>query len=894
MKNDVPADAAGIDSLPFPPPETWRFADELKQPAPFYFHWRRRVPAAGEADLSRGFRIENHADDPEGLLESAFADLRRFREAAGLPDRGYLLEFRPGDSGPWDSFVLDVGREVCRITAGHREGFRRAVYYLEDLLLSAEGPFLPLGKTRRRCWLKNRITRCFFGPIKRPPMNRDELLDDVDYYPEAYLNRLAHDGANGIWLTVEFQDLCRTRFAPEYGRDAERRLAKLRRTAQKCLRYGIRTFIFCIEPARWREDDPVFRRHPEFSGPERSSCPFSPGLRAYLRESVYEIFRHVPELGGMVNVSYGERTTTCLSTWPCRGSSSGPCARPDCAKKCNFEPADVLYASVSAMQEGMKAASPDAEFISQLYVPFAAPLADWVTTLTERLPAGVTALWNFESGVALEQQGHRCIGGDYWLSAAGPSPRFEKCARKCDPQGAMGAKLQVGCCHETATVPFIPVPGMLYRKYEKMHALKVTTAFQCWYFGSYPGIQTRAAGMLAFEDFTSGEEDFLRRLARIEWGKYAPEVVRCWQDLTAAYEFYPLSNKIQYFGPYHDGPVWPLYPEEQFLPLTPTWKADFPTSGDLIGEIIMPFTIEEITAQAEKLSAAWSAGARQLLKLKKAFPREPERLRDIGVAEALDLLFRSGRNIFRFYLLRSRNRGFTAAMKRIMREEAELSEHLAQLCEADPRLGFHSEAETYKFFPAKLRLRSRILRQYLKTPPETPEVPAAWVCESSRYRKGKSFAWKWQMTETGLKLEIKLDGRYAADQLMLTLAGTCEAHTLNLEFRPDGTFFDCSAADPGNGGIHHTVKRNKNFWKITCYILPGRLPANRGAFRIGMVRLMNEGKIVEKMPDHPGPARYRLNIGSVDPRYMCLMPLIPRPAGKTADKARRGNHSKMS
>ena len=31
-------------------------------------------------------------------------------------------------------------------------------------------------------WLENRISRCFFSPIKRPPFNRDELKDDVDYY----------------------------------------------------------------------------------------------------------------------------------------------------------------------------------------------------------------------------------------------------------------------------------------------------------------------------------------------------------------------------------------------------------------------------------------------------------------------------------------------------------------------------------------------------------------------------------------------------------------------------------------------------------------------------------------------------------------------------------------
>ena len=62
---------------------------------------------------------------------------------------------------------------------------------------------VPAGK---KPWIENRITRCFFGPIKRPPYNRDELMDDVDYYPDAYLDRLAREGVNGLWLTIEFKD----------------------------------------------------------------------------------------------------------------------------------------------------------------------------------------------------------------------------------------------------------------------------------------------------------------------------------------------------------------------------------------------------------------------------------------------------------------------------------------------------------------------------------------------------------------------------------------------------------------------------------------------------------------------------------------------------------------
>ena len=60
----------------------------------------------------------------------------------------------------------------------------------------------------RTPWLTNRISRCFFGPIKRPPHNRDELMDDVDYYPDGYLDTLAREGVNGLWITISLWQLC--------------------------------------------------------------------------------------------------------------------------------------------------------------------------------------------------------------------------------------------------------------------------------------------------------------------------------------------------------------------------------------------------------------------------------------------------------------------------------------------------------------------------------------------------------------------------------------------------------------------------------------------------------------------------------------------------------------
>ena len=112
-------------------------------------------------------------------------------------------------------------------------------------------PFLhQCRKWQRKPFVRHRISRCFFGPTNRPPFFIDELTNDVDYYPEEYLNKLAHEGVNGLWLTMYFRDLPSTLF-PGRGKDAEKRFAKLRKTVERCARYGIRIYVFLSEPKLW-------------------------------------------------------------------------------------------------------------------------------------------------------------------------------------------------------------------------------------------------------------------------------------------------------------------------------------------------------------------------------------------------------------------------------------------------------------------------------------------------------------------------------------------------------------------------------------------------------------------------------------------------------------------
>ncbi len=730
---------------PQPGEDRWHFTEDLKAPMWTRHAWGKTRPGPKHADLSGGVHLKAGFADPKGRLDTAYEDLRRFLAAGRVSsdDGEYTIEIAAAPDLKGEAFRLEIGKQACRLLAADAEGVRRGVFHIEDEMLRRRGPFLPLGTIDRRPSVRRRISRCFFGPIKRPPKMRDELMDDVDYYPDQYLNRLAHEGVNGLWLTVEFRDLCSTTFTPEAGQQAERRLAKLRRTVAACLRYGIRTYIFTIEPRAWDADSPIPERYPELAGnPTRDGrryfCPSSETARQYLYQSVNFIFKAVPELGGLINITHGERPTTCLSAVSAVGGGQIDC--PRCSKKAPWE---ILHASLSAMERGMHEAAPDAELFSWLYMPQARgavrdDLAEWVYEIPAHTPKGVILQFNFESGVRRTEFGKELVGGDYWISTPGPSSRFERVAKVARKNRTpVSAKIQTGTSHEVATVPYVPVPSLLFRKFAGMRRLGVSHTMLCWYFGNYPGLMNKAAGELSFEPFPKDEDTFLQRLASIYWGQDdASTVVKAWKHFSEGYENYPLTNLFQYYGPMHDGPVWPLLLKPRDAPLSPTWllastttRMPWPPSGDRIGESIKEvLTLEESVELARRMSTAWDRGVEILRGLEARFGDEPERMLDIGVARALGIQFRSGYNILRFYRLREEMLRMEG-MKRleilrqlsdIVREELDLNERLLALCERDSRLGFHSEAEGYKYFPEKIRWRMQQLRSVLAS--DAPEL----------------------------------------------------------------------------------------------------------------------------------------------------------------------------
>ena len=831
-----------------------QFIDALRAPvhqkAPSGFG--KRAKDNGEVD-ARGMYIDAAFPDKNRLLETAYEDFSRFSDIYGISGNSYAVRTEYGETDCYEAYSIEIGEDRCVIRAADAEGIRRALIHLEGEIESREAAYLPLGKIKRKPFIKTRITRGFFSPTNRPPKNGDELFDDIDYYPDEYLNRLAHDGTNGIWIYTSWRALLTSRYFPEYGEGSEKRLEKLRAVVKKCARYGIKVYVFAIEPFNLTHE--LATNHPEVLGAKSSMntvypvCPSTDVGREYILEASEKLFRLVPELSGYIDITFGERWTSCVSA-----ATFHTC--PRCSKK----PRGVALAEVASLiQEGIRRAGTGAEFISWTYGHRLWEHDD-IREYVRNTDPEVCIMQNFEDMGYPEQLGKTRIAVDYWLSYVGPSPMFRITAEEAAKRGApMYAKLQVCCSHELATVPYIPTPGILFDKYKAAAELGVCGIVQCWYFGNYPSLMNRAAGELSFmedEDFQN-KDAFLLRLASILYGRtHAKEIATAWKLFEEGYVNYPVNVMFSYYGPIHDGVVWKLQlkPKDKCLPRS--WQLLDCPDGDRIHECLWEgHTLDEAIILCERMKLSWSEGMKHLECLKGT--------ELYTLSAAIGLLFDSGYNILNFYRLRDELGEYIGSpsdildeMEGIVNREIENSTKMIALCEADCRLGYHSEAEGFKFFPEKLNSRIEWLRELMKTEfAEVRERMERGLAPLEFYlaeKDGKPIADAYEMSEGDI--ECANDARiadtesyvrisYDDDNLYLRLRGKRDTvYSLFFEFRLNHPTTDVSIDRTGvkvgeyGAQSHQSVFGSKLDEVISLYDLTKKEDADETVYDIVISR----------------------------------------------------------
>ena len=653
------------------------------------------------------------------LLEKSVEDFNRFLSVYQLGGSDYPVYLRRRKEGVFESYRLEVKSDHAAVYSGDTEGIRRGLICLEDEIIAAEAPFLKEFSADKAPWLKTRMTRGFFSPTNRPPKNIDELSNDIDYYPENYLCRLMHDGTNALWIYTRFKDLVPSPYVKGYGAGYERRIEKLNGIINKAAWYGIKIYLMVIEPAAFNIG--VESGYEELMGvrllDQYCYCPYSPRGADFLYDTGKRLASMCPGLAGVITIMGGERLTTCAMV-------------PDrLCEKCRGRVAtEIESLTMNQLIRGFKEVNPAFEVISWTY-GHREKTEEEIARYIGGLSADVIEMENFEDRGKCRQLGKTRHAIDYWLSYIGPSDMFRFAAVKARERGVpVWAKMQICSSHENATLPYIPSPVHVFKKLKQAKELGVSGIVECWYFGNYPSVMSKAVGELAFYEKLGSRETFISKLAGITYGNSAaPAVAECWRYMYESYSNCPFNIMFSYYGPFHDGVVWDLALKPKNLPLPRTWQLTDVPDGDRIAECFMyGHTHEEVTALFERVVQCASAAKEALQEHAKG--KANGSLTDLyTVLSAYLVLAESALNILRFYKLRrylGRLRddplNILSKMKEIVLREIENSRLMTGLCKADSRLGYHSEAEGYKFFPEKLEARVEKLKKLLQT--EFPEV----------------------------------------------------------------------------------------------------------------------------------------------------------------------------
>ena len=694
------------------------FAEELSLP----FHneppknFGKRALSSDEISLEK-IRLEIEFSDE--LLDTAYEDFYSFARVYGIEicAQGVPVRMIRERSRCFEAYSIKVAEDGVTVSADDTEGIRRAIFYIEDEMKRRCGARLPLGETERYPFIKTRISRCYFSPASHAAVEKreNELIDAIDYYPDEYLNRLAHDGINALWLGASIKYLVKSDIITEYGCDAEVRMRKLNSVIEKCRRYGIKTYLFSVDPASDYCNEEL-HSHPDMMGIEENIgikhiCPSVDKTVEYLKEAYKRVFTEAKGLAGYINLSVGESESHCGS------ERALLCER--CKKKFGTLGRTLAFVE-KTIADAIHEVAPDAEYVSWTYAQRMWKDEDIKDSAEHRDPS-VRHLVNFEDLGVVEQLERERLAYDYWISYVGPGELFKKSLEYDRARGVKTyAKIQVCSSHEISTVPYIIAPGLLYEKYRYMRENSVEGVMQCWFFGNYPCLMNKAAGELSFEPFFEKKEDFLKSLASIYWGEEGERVASAYEKFADGYRNFPVGVAFEWYSPMQDSPVCPYHLEPVDLPMPSTWLlSDMVGSDRVCDSLLDGHTLPEAVELCRRMSNGWDEGVALISAVKRGV--YPDAEEQITVALATGLIFRSGYNTLRFYDMRNElalghtdnPSALLREMACVVEEEIKISEALIPICKADNRIGYHSEAHGYKIFPEKLEWRIAEMKKLL-------------------------------------------------------------------------------------------------------------------------------------------------------------------------------------
>lgn len=555
----------------------------------------------------------------------------------------------------------------------------------------------------------------------------DEAMESPVTHSDERLAAVAHMGYDGVWIHVELRELAPTSLFGPYVHDTGKRIAALRVAAQRARKHGLGIWLYLNEPRGYPQSHPFWKEHPELAGqPGKDTaiawvrgdewlhtyamCLSTEPVRCFLREAMRELFAAVPELAGAFVITASEHHTHCWShAW--RIASK----KIECPRCQDRSPLEMPVEVARAMQAGLDESGSHARlaFWTWSWNTFGSPPPH--QPILDDLPPRVALLSDFERGEPARRLGKQIVIDEYSLAIAGPSQQFRTYADAARAQGReVWAKLQVNATHELATVPNIPVPGILYDKISGAREAGVTGVMATWTMAVRPTLNSFAAGrLLSHWGKLPPRDEFLCQLARAYFDPSLSEetmhlLVEAWTRFEEAMKQYPTTVGFVYFSAVNYAPAYPWKWKREKTKMARSWTND--PWGDHLEMGIEPFMLREIGDLFRMVSERWLRGIPAYRLALGPHTTENVRAREeLDTAEACGLFFQSCGHCYEFADAVERNAP-SSELTALIEEELATCEKLLPILERDERIGFHDEPKIRMVDAPKVRAKMEQLQ----------------------------------------------------------------------------------------------------------------------------------------------------------------------------------------
>lgn len=559
----------------------------------------------GEFELDGTWSVVAEGKPISGM-EEARADLEDFfiRSGMSIGDSLNSVALRIEDDIPIGAFRRSVKPGNLVIAASDMQGLWAGIVYLEKELAVRQAPVLTAGTIERSSPWKAQISQAPFGSNYLVPDLSDRYLSDDAF------RLLAHSGINGMtiygdWLLYVNSDTYPELNCPEYASN----IRMLKEAALRARKYGIRLFYVPVGP-KLVYNHPLFERVPQARGARihvglkpdaaiiHNLCSSHPETLAFHGEVMANLFKEVPELGGLILIIGGESYYHCYM----RPDKTNLAAdqKTNCPQCALHRPEVVVNGLLKATADAVRLQKPNAWIMAWPYSATIWSCDQAQIELLRETDPQLALLSTIDKDQWAQKDGYQKLIWDYSVDYTGPADNLmDQSQTLADRKMELFVKTETAIGLECIHYPYFPSLPRHAEKWRNVAAMKPAGVLQSWMFFGMWGSRAEEIGWWTAWHSESGTEEVIASIAARDFGPLAADMVKVWELLSEAASHFPCIPPY-FTGPEFIGPAHPLLfgdeaeKRKAFTALLYYLQENEQTFSDTVNEVTHSMIVEEV------------------------------------------------------------------------------------------------------------------------------------------------------------------------------------------------------------------------------------------------------------------------------------------------------------